>query len=296
MGPLLLVDKSFIRALNPREAAVLQRHYCVVLCPVLLEELISDLAKDSLPATERIQAVMRLVAKSHGLSTLTITDARVIVGACLHGCDIRLGPQIPKFGGQEIVAADGSTGQLIDQSFEDNLLLDWAAGHFTAADNRIAGRLKRDGAALDLQEHQKRLQTAVPECKRFKTLLEIATEFNDVENAQLLHFGLVERLGRWAEVPVQELRKLEQSWARVGIDAFQRHAGYLYHCDKVLWLYSIGIAAELISVSKHQKTFIDICYFFFCHLSTRSSQATSFTAIFSSWSRETIKALCGVQN
>src|SRR4051812_3458717 len=113
MGPFILVDKSFIRSLNPDEARALHRHYSVILQPIVLKELLTDLVKLENSEDEAVKRVVGLALKSSGLGAFTLHDAREMCEADLHGVHFPLGPQIPRFGGRDVISPDGSRGVVI---------------------------------------------------------------------------------------------------------------------------------------------------------------------------------------
>lgn len=63
MGPMLLLDKSVINGLSNAHCSLLHRYYSPVISPVLIREILSNLAKK-----ETIEASKELVA---GLATRT---------------------------------------------------------------------------------------------------------------------------------------------------------------------------------------------------------------------------------
>lgn len=65
MGPLVLIDKSFLENLSYKEVIFLQKHYSVIITPILLKELLVDLSKvrikSKISSSERVAMLARRV-------------------------------------------------------------------------------------------------------------------------------------------------------------------------------------------------------------------------------------------
>ena len=98
MGPILLVDKSTIQGLSPDEVRTLTWHYSTVVCPILMRELLSNLAKgrDRVETERRLAA---LAAKVGAPGFHPVVDAFSMAAANLMGHELPMDGRIPMAGG-----------------------------------------------------------------------------------------------------------------------------------------------------------------------------------------------------
>ncbi len=122
MGPLLLVDKSFIQCLSEEEIEFFDRHYLVILTPILIQEICANLLK--YPDDENLSKtkVSILAKKARGFSAKVIGRAEDICTSSLMGERIELKPCIPISGGREVSTPDGTKGIVFEESIESKTL------------------------------------------------------------------------------------------------------------------------------------------------------------------------------
>jgi hypothetical protein len=266
MGPLLLVDKSFLRSISPREAKALHKHYSVLLPPILLEELISSLSDETKEEQARLKEIYQLLAKASSIGSFTLHDAREMIDANLHGVEIGLTTQIPRFGGKEVSARNGSKGVLLEPSFEEKLLESWSRGEFSELDKQVSGQLKREFEKYNLPGTQEEMRKLHPENTKFKTIQEIADVYDRFSGA--FSWPMVEQMARWAYIDGEELAKIKAGWEKRGSPDFKDWAPYAHFCGRVFFIYYIAVTAALVPVGKSDKSLIDLFYFMylpFCH-------------------------------
>jgi hypothetical protein len=263
MGPFLLLDKSFLRAINPAEARALQKHYSLLISPLLLEEMISALSDNDLEEPDRLREVHSLVSKANGITVFKLHDARAMLQADLNGAKIPLRTQIPRFGGKHVYAPDGSRGVILEETFEDQLLRNWSVGDFSQKDREVAGKLKRDVAAYDLPGSQKRMQEQFPENTRANNILEIAQSLDANEHILGGRWESIECLARWALLDERAIQSVKDKWESAGKPSLRDWAPYSHFCNRVFGIYFLAVTAGLVPVGKKDKSLIDFMYFFY---------------------------------
>jgi len=130
MGPILLLDKSTIQGLNPDEIILLTRHYSPVVCPILMRELLSNLAKGDSDQIETQRKLSALAAKVDMPGFYVVADARSMAAVNLLGEDVPMDGRVPMPGGVTVRAKDGTKGVFFDESEEAKILRRWQAGQF----------------------------------------------------------------------------------------------------------------------------------------------------------------------
>jgi hypothetical protein len=261
LGPSILVDKSFLESLNPEEADALNRHYCVLLCPVLVREIIGNLVKANFTPDEALTRVIALASKAGGSSSYAMHDARVMLLADLLHHRVKLQPGAPRFGARRAIGPDGSKGFILKPTAEELLLRRWTAGAFTDRDRRIAEEHNSELDKFDLPGSQREMQQLFPENKRATSLEEIAATFDRRSRTDDLEWVKIDAAARYIPLSVAQTATLRAKWETEGRPDFRHFAEYAHYCGRVFALYFLGVTAELVLTGKKHKTLIDILYF-----------------------------------
>lgn len=151
IGPLLILDKSFLQMLNPEEVSELSCHFKFVGTPTLIGEIIADLkserAKRALPS-EVVQALSRKMQKAHGLQP---ANYRKLALANLFAHEISMVGQVPvDAAAPNVRMIDGGRGLLYDSTPEQMLWERWAKGEFNTDDELTATTWRNGIDQIDL--------------------------------------------------------------------------------------------------------------------------------------------------
>jgi hypothetical protein len=262
MGPITLVDKSFLQGLDGDQLSAFHRHYSILITPILLEEILGNLVKAKYTPDQALGRVIDLATRANSLSTFSVPDVRVMCIADLLGHKIPMNGQVPAFGAKEVTAPDGSKGFLIEQSFEKKLLRNWSLGKFSEKDKEVAGNLAKEFEEYDLLGSQKEMQQLFPRNRESRSLEEVKAGVLRVAETRDT-WELVETHLRYCSAKPEELTKIKERWERSGRPRFNVFAPYAFYCWMVLGIYFLGITAELIRASNKEKTLIDVIYFYY---------------------------------
>lgn len=263
MGPFILVDKSFLESLNPEEANALNRHYCVFLCPILLREILGNLAKADFTPDEALTRVISLANKADGISSYAMHDARVMILNDLLHSRIKLQPGAPRYGGKKVIGPDGSIGVIMQPTEEELLLKRWAKGVFTDEDRLAAKKHNSELDDYDLPGSQREMQKLYPENKKMNTLGEIAEIFDRRGSTDDLEWTKIHAAAMYVPFSADETRTLKARWEAQGHPDFQQFAAYANYSGRLFAIYFLGVTAELVLTGKTHKTLIDILYFLY---------------------------------
>lgn len=264
MGPLLLVDKSAIQSFSKDEIDVLNRHYMVVICPILIQEIKANLVKYPDDPDLSKDKVSHLAKKANGFGAETIDRHERLCHASFMGLPIRLFPQIPRFDGTDVVATDGSRGVLFDETPETRTLRQWQYGNFTEEEVVEAQKHVDAVANYDLEGSRKFYADKHPENTQFKSLEEIAAfaESPFMETA----------IGTWTQIqaylkgfgyPASEQAKIQVRWSQSQNQPFKTFAEYAHFCHRLNTIFWLGVTAGLIPTSKESKAIVDYQYFYY---------------------------------
>src|ERR1700730_18192943 len=145
MGPLLLVDKSFIQMLNPAEVGEVGFWFQVVTPPTLFREMIADLVKAPDKRERAPAAVLReLASKLQSLHGATPANFRKLALANLDGYPISMIGQVPvDSSALNVHSSLDAKMLLVDSVAEQDVMRRWSVGNYSEADELVA-RMWRD--------------------------------------------------------------------------------------------------------------------------------------------------------
>ena len=268
MGPIALVDKSFLQALNEDQMKAFHKHYSILVTPILLEEILGNLVKSKFSPDKALRRVISLAVRANSMSGFSISDFRGICIADLKGHKIPMNGQIPAFGAKEVTASDGSKVIVLDESHEKKILRNWASGKFSEEDKQHAGKLIKEFEEYELLGSQKEMQLKFPENMKYASLEEIKEKINRIVETQD-NWQLIETHAKYCLATNDDLAKIKDRWEGLGRPRFDSFAPYAFYTWKIAGIYFLGITAGLIKAGNRAKTLIDIIYFYylpFCHV------------------------------
>lgn len=150
MGPLLIVDKSFLQMLNPDEIFQLSLHFWMVGTPTIIREIIADLKK---PPGARLlpEDVVKLLATKmstvHGVQP---ANFRKLAIANIFGAAVPMIGQVPVDSDAPNVH-NVDNGVIYDSVPEQNMWRRWTEGNFTADDADVAAAWRDSLQKMDLR-------------------------------------------------------------------------------------------------------------------------------------------------
>lgn len=283
MGPFLLVDKSFIQSLSKEEIDFLDRHYMVLLSPILIQEIGANLKKYPDDPSLSKKKVSLLAKKAKGFDARSIDRYELLCHADLLGAGIPLIPQIPRFNGKMIFTEDGTKGVVYEESFEINLLRQWAEMNFSEKDIKIAEEHVNTIRDYDLEKSRQVMAKIYPENTRFRSFDELIS-WIDHANSSISDQGmLIEAKLRVLRLPKPEQVKIMSRWEKKGKPPFRAFAPYAYYCYRLNSIFWIGITSGLIPTSKKAKVIIDYQYLFYLPFSHAFCSGDNFHRTFSEY-------------
>ena len=262
MGPYLLVDKSFIEALSPEEINILDNHYTVIIAPILLKEICANLLK--YPADENLSRhkVSLLAKKADRFDAKTICHYGNVLIADLLGARVKLAPVIPRIGGREIIAPNGSKGIIYEESFEDKMLRRWAGGHFEEDDFAVA-KDHYDKRVYDLAGSGRAMAEMYPRNASFKSLEELVEHIDYIFSVFPDQGQIIDSFMSTANMEQRDQRNVKARWESDGCPSFHDFANYAFYCFRLGSIFWVAVTSGLIPTSKHAKAIIDYEYIYY---------------------------------
>lgn len=256
MGPLLLVDKSFIQSLSDEETDFLGKHFLVIITPILLREICANLLK--FPENPDLSK-RKVSSLAHKASTY---DAIVCAGApelCINdllGNHVPLDSQIPILGGQEIIAENGTKGIVFEESSERKMLRRWSKMDFSDEDLKAAAA-HIEFSSYDLEAGRKIMAEEFPMNTVYETMDELVgsidsylAEFPRQEYAIEM---FMKSLG--IQNPYWDLIKVR--WKSEGKPKFHDFAPYAHYSCRLASIFWVGVTSGLMPTGKKAKALCD---------------------------------------
>lgn len=256
MGPILLIDKSVINGLSDNHWSLIHRFYSPVICPILMQELLADLAKpESLEEGKRL--VAQLAGRTRGDSWV-LPDARRLGIASLAGEKIPTNGQVPTFEGELVRNKRGEIVHIMGEPYEQKVLRRWQNQEFSVDEHEQA-KFLRATSGLDFAPLQKKIRAAHKGQMKFANLASLVSwldkEFIKKTPDQTHFFRITETLG----ISQSQALNFFDSWKKSGLRLaeFAPYAFYLYRTSLI---FSFGVAFEKIPSSKDAKSHLDAEY------------------------------------
>lgn len=180
MKPIILVDKSFIQSLSRQEAHTLNTHFYILITPILIQEMITDIAKDKGDSDDALRRLKILADKVGGVGQLTITDDKKLFYASLMGRRFGLKPGIPVFNPKQYKVPDSSIGYIIEETPKEKLIRRWQNKEITDEDIMAASIFLEEFEAYYSVNHHRELARMFPLNKQFTNLDDLVTRIDTV--------------------------------------------------------------------------------------------------------------------
>lgn len=264
IGPVIVLDKSAFQGLARREHTWLHHYFFENVTPVLVFEIVGDLAKlgGEKPPVEKVQELAR---KFGGSGNRTNVNYRALCLLSLMGDDIPMSGE-PVVGPAQLFRdTDGSTGAFVDIGPLNRILMKLADGRPDAVHKALAelwrgtcGNLSLDGLGEFLRQHRVILAKA-------KRAEEIPTVVDTVLSVPALQSNWVELLLALNKAGPPVYRIVKARWSNESDDGLLRFAPYAHYCLRALMMLFVACRDAFLKMQPtHLVDFQYLCYLPFC--------------------------------
>jgi hypothetical protein len=253
----ILIDKSVLQGLTPREAEWLFHHFQVNLPPVFFAEVLGDLEKKAGFSTGSGEGDVKMLAGKVDSAFVALNkDSRMLVQDELLGKRFEMDGR-PVLDAESVRMPDGKYATFYDQTPMQRVLARWKEGNFEAMEREFAQVWRNRIASIDLQ---KIVQLNKPvRNKSVRTPADIGHLVNDLLFRPDRNFA---NLSNWLDIvgaPESMKRLMFESWKRAGRPPANRFAPYIAHIAKVHYFLYIAVAHHVITTRSSNQ--IDMEYF-----------------------------------
>ncbi len=134
----ILIDKSVLQALSPREAEWLFHHLSVNLPPVFFAEVIGDLQKQKDFSTDSGVGDAKALSRKVDSAFVSLNlDSRILIEGELSGRRFPMNG-VPIVEAERVPMPDGTYGMFIDQTPSQRILNRWQEGAFDELEHEFA--------------------------------------------------------------------------------------------------------------------------------------------------------------
>lgn len=250
----LLVDKSALQGLSPREAKWLFHHFRLNFPPVFFAEVLADLMKRR-PTTGTPEGDVKALAKKIVTYAVHPNQAAMdLLRAELAGVRIPMIGQIADQQGQIIEMPDGSKGLFIDSTPTQELLERWTKGQFDSSEKDFA-RIWREGMSEIRLEELFRTIKAVRHAH-----VKIPADVIRVVDRALTgrDFQLLKHAMALGNSPQEQVEAAISAWKRFRRPPIAKFLPYTFFTLRIELYFLIALANRVVSTRDSNR--IDIEY------------------------------------
>jgi len=255
----LILDKSAFQALSRDEHLERSITYLENIPPVLLREILADLAKTDVKGGPE-QLVRTLASKFLGSGGVINADYRKLCQASLHGERISMEgrPVIDDF--TEVQEPNGSTSVLIEPGEGNRAILRWASAEFGPQERWLAAEMRRSAQSFSLDALRGRLRAHRVLLPRPKEVGDLRSIADELLATAALKVPLVDWLAEQLALAAPVHHTVVTGWQKSDA-TLSRAAPYACHCIRVLLMLLVGMTHKLLSARPTNR--IDAEYLFY---------------------------------
>ncbi len=253
----ILIDKSVLQGLAPREAKWLFHHLGVNLPPVFFAEVVGDLRKVKGFSTGSGEGDVKMLAGKVDSAFVDLNaDSRTLVRDELRGRSVPVDGR-PILEAERVRMPDGSYGMFLDQTPMQRVMTRWQEGNFEAMEREFAQVWRNRLASIDLHkvvqlnEHQRDKQARTP--------ADIRRIVDDLLFRPDQNFANLSRWIDFVDIPAAWKRPVLLAWKNIGRPPGIKFAPYTAHVAKVRAFFYIAVTHHVITTRSSNQ--IDMEYF-----------------------------------
>lgn len=270
MGPVILFDKSTLQTLSQDEEGFLFKHYFVAVSPILVMEIIGDLAKSPQEGFSRSDAQW-LASKMSPVGSAVCVHYRKPMVASLLGGDVPMEGRvmIDPDTAVDVPGPRGTKGVVIEEPPEQKALRHWAQGTFNDQERMFAAIMRQRMNEPTLEEFRKSNPPKEKDIRNAKTLPEL---FQIVDrslraNDKDVQFKLIQACLKRVGASEALKTRVSNRWIARGLPRFAEFAPYAFYCWEVYATFIMAISKGLLPTKTNSILDLEYLYYLpFCQV------------------------------
>src|SRR5260370_15180392 len=260
MGPAIILDKSTLQGLSGNaEAVFLRKYYRLSVPPILLDEILADLAKKNVKSTPE-EEVLHLSRKLSQLDSAYCPYYVEILRAALLGDALPMNGTIPLYG-QKVTDRDGNEFTVTNESKRETDMLRWQVGRYHQPEYAEAEAWRTAFSRKMLQDMRNANKDLIPGLTAYATVDSLVGHIERLLNIPDSQFELFHFLGRWCRLDTGTMSKITTRWQQAGKPFVREFAPYAYFCLRVPLTHHLGVLRGLFTT--RAKDLFDLNYVFY---------------------------------
>jgi hypothetical protein len=263
LGPIIILDKSAFQSLTLEEVEILEKFYYINIPPILVLEIIGDLAKTKKQKMTPEESISLLSHKIRGInSKASVHYKDCLVNDLLNG-KVPMEGRIPVYTDSEIVMPSGERGVMISDSKEELDLLRWSQSSFSKDERDFSklwrGVIKNIPLERIRNALRKEFHGQYPEASTMEELIEIADNF--LKNQLFLRRHILALMEDFS-IPRIVIKEVMHRLNRFeGFQNLEQFAPYAFYLAKADLLFLFALIFEFIGTRSTNR--IDLEYLFY---------------------------------
>lgn len=271
-GPACVLDKSTLQGLSFKDIVMLARYYRLLIPPILLRELTSDLSKEPRGSgdEEMKKKVSFLAAQLSFSHWAVLPDAYKMACNELLSANVKIpmnGVQAPCDGAVGVTSSRMGRGFFMNEHPMLATLRNWSNGNFSDEDLYKAKAIREEDSSVDLVSLYQKIDLETDEeakVPKFGSLREIVEYADDVCFFHKTPRQVILLVARYFFQNHQEhVGAVMWRWRREECPALRYFAPYAMYVYRVGIVYHYCLLGGFLKRGKKGKAYLDMQYFFY---------------------------------
>lgn len=260
MGPTIITDKNAIQSLSQNEIHFLFKYYYVNIPPILVREILGDLAKnntDRIDQESKVKVLAKKILSSN--SGINVHYHDLILNE-LMGNPVPMDFRILR---QSIeVANEGKTGALINETDEERLVRNWQNGVFDRKDYERANEWRNAIDNISIAEIRAMSSNFIQNLKdnrinNLENINELICQIFELDSSQLPLLTLIIEINKFSH---DYASQIFYRWENLNKPSIKYFCPYTYFCTFAFLFWNFGTLRSLFG---RATDIIDIEYLFY---------------------------------
>lgn len=256
----IILDKSVVYGLKNSEVDSLDRHFFLIVPPIVRNEILADLSKEAEePGTvNRIAAYSYRVSGNRGI----MINYQEILLQSLIGNEIPMDGKFFPAGAAAVQSESGSIGTKIETTLEDETIYRWERKQFTKGEKAWATQWRRwMEKPINPTLYTDNIAKAGLRFRPPESDKELAETADSLLRERKLQARLFPLLAREHRIPLEIQDATTLRWFKEGRPMFEDFAPYAFFCLRANLLWALGLTnPRLFKSDKNDRKDLEYCY------------------------------------
>ena len=267
MSLSIILDKSTFQSLSYDELILVHNYYKPNITPVLVLEVLGDLAKEAKegrPAPK--ERVIDFARKLFPYNSVVNHYYRDLLISSLLGDDLPFDERPILKTSKTLVSSTGAKGHLFEDTPEEISIKRWKDGNFDETDKFLSSLWRQTTTNKEVIENLKSsLKNEAANQDRLKNLDEVNRKVESLLSNPDLQVGFLKSLIENYRITPENAQEIFLRWEMDGKPNIETFSSYAYFCLKVDLFFFVGLQHNLIGTRPTNRVDLEYLYYLpFC--------------------------------